>query len=195
MSTQDLEQRSSVVTRRTVLKASVLAGTSPLWIPPALSVVGLTPSMAQAASHNGCTTTYPSHAFIVFLVPTGPTKVPTYYAFKFGDGAGGALIPGSINGPKDGTFLAATPQYKGKRVVGRRSQASGAEIQIRADLLKGITAATFKNANGSGYTLTKAPSSLVGVYAFDGSFKDNIYGVHTFAPVNGQYFITKCAEK
>lgn len=189
MTTKDIERGSSPLSRRTVLKAGAIAGTSPLWIAPAMSIVGLTPSLAQATSGHGCTTTYPSHAFLVFLVDG------VYYAFKFGDGTGGALTPGDYNQEKDGVFLANTAPYKGHTIIGKDNQATGAQVTVRANLLKGIGTATFSNSNGVGYTLTKAPSSLVGVYAFDGSFKDNVYNVHAFSTVNGQYFITKCGDK
>lgn len=189
MTTKDIERGSSPLSRRTVLKAGAIAGTSPLWIAPAMSIVGLTPSLAQATSGHGCNTTYPSHAFLVFHVDG------VYYAFKFGDGNGGALTPGDYNQSKDGVFLANTPPYKGHTIIGKNNQATGVQVTVRANLLKGIETAKFSNSSGVGYTLTKAPSSLVGVYAFDGSFKDNVYGVHAFSAVNGQYFITKCGDK
>ena len=190
VATKDIERGSSPLSRRTVLKAGAIAGTSPLWIAPAMSIVGLTPSLAQATSGHGCTTTYPSHAFLVFLVDG------VYYAFKFGDSYGGALTPAGYNQSKDGVFLANTAPYKNHTIIGKSNVGTPAQQAKWASLLKGIETAKFSNTNGVGYTLTKAPSSLVGVYAYDGSFKrDNVYGVHAFSPVNGQYFITKCGDK
>ena len=189
VATKDIERGSSPLSRRTVLKAGAIAGTSPLWIAPAMSIVGITPSLAQATSGHGCTTTYPSHAFLVFLIDGD------YYVFKFGDGNGGELTPGDFNQSQDGVFLANTAPYKGHTIIGKDNQAIGGQITVRANLLKAIGTATFSNSNGVGYTLTKAPSFLVGVYAFDGSFKDNVYNVHAFVPVNGQYAITKCGDK
>lgn len=197
MSTKPSSRPGSPVTRRTMLKAGAIAGTSPLWVPPVLSVLGLSPDMAQAASvpTPTCITTYPSHAFLVFSVPTvsGSTSTPTYYVFKFGDGTSAAPTPGDYNQPKDGAFLAATAPYSAGTIIGKSNQGTAAQQVTRTQLLAGIQAATFAKSSGTGYTIVNAPSSLVGVFAYDGSFSDNIYQVHSFAPVNGQYLITKCA--
>ena len=188
MTTKDIERGSSPLSRRTVLKAGAIAGTSPLWIAPAMSIVGLTPSLAQATSGHGCTTTYPSHAFLVFLVDG------VYYAFKFGDGNGGALTPGDYNQSKDGVFLANTAPYMGHTIIGQSNVGTAAQQAEWASLLGGITTAVTSTGNGVAYTFTSAPDSLVGVYAYDGSFKDSPYLVHAIAPVNGRYLITKCAD-
>ena len=188
MATKDIQRGSSPLSRRTVLKAGAIAGTSPLWIAPAMSIVGLTPSLAQATSGHGCTTTYPSHAFLVFLVDG------VYYAFKFGDGNGGALTPGDYDQSKDGVFLQNTAPYNGEPIVGKSNIGTAAQKAKWASLRGTITTAVTSTGNGVAYTITSAPSSLVGVYAYDGSFKDSPYRVHSIAPLNGRYLITKCAD-
>ena len=169
--------------RRTVVKAG-------LWAAPAFAVVNLTAmSAAHASAPPPCITTYPSHAFVVFLVDG------TYYSFKFGDGTATAPLPGDDGNTWDQAFLAHTSPYAGKVVIEKDNQCNPAQAIVRTNLLSQLEVATFTNSSGVGYTITSAPSGLVGVYAYDGSFTDNPHGVHTFQLTGSQFLITKCDDK
>ena len=170
--------------RRTVVKAG-------LWAAPALAVVNLSLMSAAHASVSTppCITTYPSHAFAVFLVGG------TYYSIKFGDGTATKPVPGDDGNTFDQAFLAGTSPYAGMTVIEKGNEGSLAQKAVYASLLAGLKVATFSYASGVGYTITAAPAGLVGVYAYDGSFTDNVYRVHTVELTGSQFLITKCAGK
>lgn len=167
--------------RRTIVKAG-------LWAAPAIAVVNVTSLSAQAASApKPCVTTYPSHAFVVFLIGG------VYYSVKFGDGTSSTPVPGDDGNTFDQAFLNITSPYHGKTVITKGNQGTAQQQLVYANLLTSLTVATFSNSGGVGYTITSAPSTLVAVYAFDGSFMDNIYKIHPVALTGSQFLITKCA--
>ena len=164
--------------RRTVVKAG-------LWAAPAVAVVNLTSMSAAHAS--GCLTTYVSHGFAVFLVETA--GVPTYYSFKFGDVETGETSPGDDGNPSDQDYLAN--KYPTATIIYKDNEASGAQVAVRASLLASLKTSLYSDASGVGYQITAAAPSLAGVYAFDGSFKDNKYKIHPITSPDGQFRLSK----
>ena len=168
--------------RRTVVKAG-------LWAAPALAVVNLT---AMSAAHAStvvtppCTTTYTSHAFVVFLVDG------VYYSIKFGED-GHFTAPGDDGNSFDQAFLRATLPPN-STIIFKGKDGNAAQQNIYAGLLAALMVTTFSNTSGEGYIITSAPSSIDSVYAYDGSFKTptNIYGVHPIQLTGGQILISKC---
>ena len=193
MATKDIERGSSPLSRRTVLKAGAIAGTSPLWIVPAMSIVGLTPSLAQATSGHGCADGYPSHGFVVFLVQG------VYYAYKFGDGTLATPVVVGDQNANDIEFLKQA--FPGATVIGNGTDAKTiAQRSTFISLLSQLKVATYSNAQSSGYTITALPTSPLGVqlastYAFDGSFQNgnqHASKIKTVTPINGAYLFTTC---
>ena len=196
MTTKDIERGSSPLSRRTVLKAGAIAGTSPLWIAPAMSIVGLTPSLAQATSGHGCTDGYPSHGFVVFVVQG------VYYAYKFGDGTPATPVVVGDQNANDRAFLAQA--FPGAKVIGNFTEATtAAQRSTFSSLLSQLndgSVATYSNAQSSGYTITALPTSpagvrLAGAYAFDGSFQNghqHASKIKNVTPVKGAYLFTTC---
>jgi len=169
--------------RRTVVKAG-------LWAAPAVAVVNLTSMSAAHASAptSDCRTTYPSHAFVVFLIDG------IYYSVKFGEN-GFLTPPGDDGNSHDQAFLDST--YAGKTVIAKANKATTpAQEAVYASLVAGLKVATFSNANGVGYTITSAPSGLVAVYAYDGYFLNTEslpFGVKQFQLTGSQFLISKCS--
>ena len=195
-------------TRRTVVKAG-------LWTAPAVAVVNLTSMSAAHASaptSNCTTTTYTSHAFVVYFVNG------IYYAFKFEAGntpppSGTALDVTGINKEFDGAWLSLVAPYAGHKVISASGVGLDAE-QTEWNLLRGaIVANTYLDATGVGVAFLGLNSEyngpaarLDGVFAKDGSYggtglagnKSPVYP-YQVQPVpeniSGQYLISKCASK
>jgi|GEM_PF-5231948 len=176
--------------RRTVVKAG-------LWAAPAVAVVNLTAMSAAHASapaSHCTTTTYTSHAFVVYLING------VYYAFKFeGSGPAGTKLPvGGINPNFDGKWLATQSPYKGETVIGAPGVGTGTQQSVWNDLLGAIVAKTYSNASGDGVAFLGPVANLAGVFAKDGSYggDKNTYP-YQVQPVpadeTGQFLISKCA--
>ena len=193
VATKDIERGSSSLSRRTVLKAGVIAGTSPLWIAPAMSIVGLSPSLAQASSGPACANGYPSHGFVVLVVQGD------YYAYKFGEGSPATPVVVGDQNTNDRAFLKQA--FPGATVIGNSTDAEIiAQRSTFTSLLSQLKVATYSNAQSSGYTITALPTRPSGVqlaeaYAFDDSFQNGsqqLFRIRAITPVNGAYLFTTC---
>lgn len=151
-------------TRRTALKVGLLAGTSPVWAPPVITVMGLTPAYAQTPSAPQPTAFryLVSHGILLFKVGA------TYYAVQF-TGTSSADVQ-AANPTFDVPYLLAGP-CKGNVLIAKANQGTAAQRAMWQTLKGQVSVGLVKSAaGGSAWQLTSAPSSLVGAFMMDGSF-------------------------